>query len=167
MNYRGHCFAALVVTLQLSAAATVAARHQPADDDAAELSAALMSPFCPGLLLASCPSSAAQALRREILRRLENGESRASIEHDLIVRYGEAILGAPRAGGVGVVAWGLPAMFGALTLTLAGVAVRRALSRSRQAEPLASAHDAAFAARLDAEPHALDGERESQRRWSH
>lgn len=132
-----------------------AGRAADARGDAAELSAALMSPFCPGLLLTNCPSANAQALRREIEERFAQGESRDAIEEDLVSRYGEAIRGAPRARGLGMVAWVLPAIAGGMTLAFAIIAVRRAVIR-RPASTSHSADDPALAARLDEALHDLD-----------
>ena len=69
-----------------------------------------MSPFCPGLLLANCTSLSADSLRRAILARAEAGESRKSIEGDLIATYGESVRAAPEARGFGLVAWLMPAV---------------------------------------------------------
>ncbi len=73
-----------------------------------EISASIMSPFCPGRLLVDCPSSSATELRHNILERLNRGESRAEIEEALITVYGEAMRAAPRAEGFGLVAWVAP-----------------------------------------------------------
>lgn len=123
-----------------------------------ELSSALMSPFCPGLLLVNCPSPNARTLRVEIAGRFARGESRGQIEDDLIDRYGASILGSPRPVGLGLLAWLLPGMTGLLTLSLAGIAVRRAVSRGETSQP---AHrqaplDPRAATRLEEELERLD-----------
>jgi len=58
----------------------------------------IMSPFCPGLTLAACPSPAAEHLRTEIKTRMAAGESSDAIERDLITRYGERVRAMPPAG---------------------------------------------------------------------
>lgn len=68
-----------------------------------------MSPFCPGLLLANCPSPQADSLRRAIAARAAAGESRAHIEADLLATYGEVVRAAPPRRGFGLVAWLAPA----------------------------------------------------------
>lgn len=65
----------------------------------------LMSPFCPGLLLADCPSGDAQVLREEVAARVAKGESSSSIENDLAARYGDAIRTEPALTGIGLLAW--------------------------------------------------------------
>lgn len=69
-----------------------------------------MSPYCPGLLLANCPSPAADTLRRAIVSRALAGESRERLSADLIATYGESVRAAPRMAGLGLVAWLAPAI---------------------------------------------------------
>lgn len=68
-----------------------------------------MSPFCPELLLANCPSPQADSLRRAIAARAAAGESRAHIEADLLATYGDVVRAAPPGRGFGLVAWLAPA----------------------------------------------------------
>jgi len=60
-----------------------------------ELAHELLSPFCPGRTLASCPSDKADELRIWILMQEAAGASREEVEDELVVRYGESILPAP------------------------------------------------------------------------
>ena len=53
----------------------------------------LMSPFCPGLTLATCPSPGADSLRRDIRTRLALGESPRAIRAAYAATWGEEILG--------------------------------------------------------------------------
>jgi len=68
----------------------------------------LMSPFCPGVALADCPSPDAATLRSWILVQEAAGRSRADVEAELLERYGEQILSAPRVRGFGVTAYAIP-----------------------------------------------------------
>lgn len=77
---------------------------------AVEIYDAVLSPFCPGLLLSNCPSPAADSLRTAIAERVERGDTRAEIEAELYATYGESIRGAPKAEGFGLVAWLAPAV---------------------------------------------------------
>lgn len=70
----------------------------------------LMSPFCPGLTLATCPSVYAETLRVSVRQRLDAGETPDAIEESLVAAFGESIRGAPRAAGLGLVLWALPAI---------------------------------------------------------
>lgn len=82
------------------------------------MAAEIMSPFCPGRTLASCPSSAANELQAEIAGRLRTGESRDAIVADLRTRYGAVIDGAPPAQGVGMLLRIAPFIVGVMILWL-------------------------------------------------
>jgi cytochrome c-type biogenesis protein CcmH/NrfF len=73
-----------------------------------QLLGTLMSPFCPGLTLASCPSFYAETLRVSVRARLDAGEPPERVVESLVAVFGEGIRGAPRARGLGLVLWTLP-----------------------------------------------------------
>lgn len=52
-----------------------------------ELSHDLMSPYCPGRTIASCPSPQARKLEAHILEQAESGKSREEIETSLVARF--------------------------------------------------------------------------------
>jgi cytochrome c-type biogenesis protein CcmH/NrfF len=92
------------------------------DDTKAErLFGELMSPFCPGLTLATCPSPGADSLRQDIRDRLDRGETPRAIRATYAADWGEQILGAPRLRGWGVVLWVAPGLV--LVLGAAGLTV--------------------------------------------
>ena len=123
--------------------------------DADRIFTELMSPFCPGLTLADCPSPNAFDLRGEIRRRLEAGESREAIERELVAKYGVQILADPSNTPIGRVVWGVP--IGVAAAAAVGLAwfVRRA-TRVAQAERAVAAVDSATSRRLDEELRDLD-----------
>ena len=90
--------AALAVALPVAA---VRAQPHDAAADAQKIFTSVMSPYCPGRLLADCPSSAAFELRAEILGRLESGESDADVERDPYGKFGDSIRAVPPAMGWG------------------------------------------------------------------
>lgn len=57
------------------------------------LSNDLMSPYCPGRTIASCPSPQARQLEDHILEQAQAGKSREEIETALVARFGEDIRG--------------------------------------------------------------------------
>jgi cytochrome c-type biogenesis protein CcmH/NrfF len=57
------------------------------------LSNDLMSPYCPGRTIASCPSPQARKLEDHIRAEAEAGKSREEIEAALVARFGEDIRG--------------------------------------------------------------------------
>jgi cytochrome c-type biogenesis protein CcmH len=102
----------LVVAAALPAAAAVEGGAAPSvaapGGFGHELAADLMSPFCPGRALADCPSPDAATLRAWILVQEAAGRSREDVEAELLERYGEQILSAPRARGFGITAYAIP-----------------------------------------------------------
>lgn len=103
-----------VLTVLVAATAQVTGQT-PARQQAADLSRELMSPYCPGKLLADCTSSLAGDLRTRIRTRLEAGDSKATVKADLVREFGTDILGAPPAEGVGWLAWLVPAILAVVT----------------------------------------------------
>jgi len=65
-------------------------------------------PTCRGQSVAESAAPAAQAVRNEIRRRVDDGESRREIEAYLEGRYGSDILLTPPGSGVGGLVWILP-----------------------------------------------------------
>lgn len=57
------------------------------------LSNDLMSPYCPGRTIASCPSPQARQLEDHIYAQAQAGKSREEIETALVQRFGEDIVG--------------------------------------------------------------------------
>lgn len=126
---RRHLLVALVMALAL--AAPLAA--QTPKEQAWDLAHELMSPFCPGKLLAECTSSLAGELREDVAKRIAAGETRDAVKADLIRQYGKEILGAPEAEGVGLLAWVLPALLGVLTFGGIGWKIARAARAGQEA----------------------------------
>lgn len=121
------------------------------------LSSELMSPFCPGLTLAMCPSGAALELRAEIASRFVHGETREAIIADLIARFGAAVSPEPPFAGIGALAWITPGFLGAGLVGLIAVSVRR--GRRHAQRPAASTEgldDPGLMQRVDAELDDLD-----------
>jgi cytochrome c-type biogenesis protein CcmH len=124
--------ALLAAGLWLAPAA--AAQEQAAEPEgwAYQLPHDLMSPFCPGRTLAECPSPNADSLRMWLLVQEAAGRSRDEVEAELLERFGEEILAAPRAKGFGLAAYVVPV----LTFLGGGVLVvfvLRRLTRPRSA----------------------------------
>jgi cytochrome c-type biogenesis protein CcmH/NrfF len=102
-----------------------------------ELSNELMSPYCPGRTIASCPSENARKLEDHILAEAKAGKSRKEIEGELVDRFGAKIVGyAPQP----------VVMYGAAAIGLVGLALvvsagrkwmRRGARASAASEPAA------------------------------
>ncbi len=106
------------------ATAPVAAAQARAD--AQTLFREVMSPFCPGLTLADCPSPAAFDLRNEIDARLQRGESRQAILDGLVATYGPQLLADPSGTALGRVVWGVPMVLSIVAALAVAMFVRRA-----------------------------------------
>jgi cytochrome c-type biogenesis protein CcmH/NrfF len=123
--------------------------------DEARLFRAVMSPFCPGLTLADCPSPAAFELRKSLSARLARGESRDAVVGELVTQYGPQILADPSDTPIGRVVWGVP--IAASLLAALGVVLRR-WGHTRLTEAAAAPAPATrdLTMRLDEELAALD-----------
>ncbi|MDP2053879.1 MAG: cytochrome c-type biogenesis protein CcmH [Acidobacteriota bacterium] len=99
----------LVVFLLLATASPVHAQAN-VDQAADRLFNTVMSPYCPGKLLATCGSGQADTLRQEIRQDLAAGKPADEIEAGLYYRFGDSIRSEPQASGVGLVAWVFPAV---------------------------------------------------------
>ncbi|MBY0401956.1 cytochrome c-type biogenesis protein CcmH, partial [Myxococcota bacterium] len=75
-----------------------------------DLAGELMSPFCPGRTLASCPSPQAAELTQWIALQEAAGVSRDEVVAILVERHGEEILGAPPAKGITLWAYVFPVL---------------------------------------------------------
>jgi len=102
-----------------------------------ELANELMSPFCPGRALAECPSPSADQLRVWILDQERAGVPRAEVEAELYERWGDALRQTPRAEGVGLVAYAVPAV----VVLVGGGLLWLFLGRRRAAPEMAPAPD--------------------------
>lgn len=111
------------------------------------LANSLMSPYCPGRSLPDCPSAQAAQLREWIIAQDTAGRARADVESELIERYGEEILQAPRARGFGLTAYVTPL----LAFLVGGVVVAVFLRRQgrRMETPGAESRPDHVAARHD------------------
>lgn len=100
----------------------------------ARLSADVRCPTCEGLSAAESGTPAAVAVRQEIRRRVDAGETDAEIRAFLVSRYGKDIILTPEGTGVAALVWVLPVM--AVVLGAGGLAYT---FRRRRAEGTATA----------------------------
>jgi cytochrome c-type biogenesis protein CcmH len=132
----------------------------PASDqtsaEAARLFRDVMSPFCPGLTLADCPSPNAFTLRDDIERRLASGASREAIIDELVAKYGAQILADPSGTPIGSVVWGLPFLLAASALLGLALFLRRATHPHPEDPVVAVAGPPGLQERLEEELERLD-----------
>lgn len=112
----GLALVAILLFAAVAAVVPVQAQSTAVDTAAQRIFTRVMSPYCPGLLLADCPSPEAFTLRAEIRARLAAGEAPADIEQMLYDRFGDAIRAVPTASGWGLVLWVAPLVVFAASL---------------------------------------------------
>lgn len=83
---------------------------QTLEDQVTEIGSELMCPVCQGQSVSESNSGLAQDMREIIRQKLENGESKEEIISYFTARYGDSILGAPPAKGIGYLLWLLPVL---------------------------------------------------------
>lgn len=112
----------------------------------------LMSPYCPGRTLATCPSPQAAELVQWIVTQEAAGATQEQVIEMLIERFGEDILGAPKAEGINVLAYVMPVVGFVLAGGVAFLALRRIVGGSDSAPAERAVVDSAAAPAVD-----LDG----------
>ena len=65
-----------------------------------EITSTHFSPFCAGRILSDCPTSATTQLKDSIREKLRAGKTKADIEQELYVLYGDEIRAMPSMRGV-------------------------------------------------------------------
>lgn len=112
---------AALVCLLASLVGSGGSAQQAIDKAANEIFGSVMSPFCPGMTIATCPSSQAADLRVEIRARLAAGATKQEVLDELYAVWGEEVLGPAPTGGLGVFAWLVPG--GVMVLAAAALTV--------------------------------------------
>jgi cytochrome c-type biogenesis protein CcmH len=102
-NTTRSCVGLLALTLLLLISGAASAEPWSYD-----LAGELMSPYCPGRTVSSCPSPQAAELVQWMLLQESGGATREEVIAMLVERFGEEILGAPPAKGSGLWAYILP-----------------------------------------------------------
>jgi cytochrome c-type biogenesis protein CcmH len=125
-----------LLALVLAGALAVGSRGEsgpPTEDQRVQrIASVIRCPTCRGLSAAQSDAPSAEAIRDEVRRRVQEGETDAQIKGYLISRYGEDILLQPRSKLV----WALPVVGGATAV--GGVAL---LLRRRRVRPGGRASD--------------------------
>lgn len=139
----------------LSAQAVEARYSQQIERDARVLFGQILSPYCPGITLTSCPSEGAFILKDSIKAELAAGRTPNQVMRGLENRFGPAIHARPPTSGFGLLAWVGPF----LLIGIAGLGITwwvrsSARAAATRADPSLGADatglDPAMRARLDA-----------------
>lgn len=118
-----------------------------------DLAGELMSPFCPGRTLASCPSPQAAELIQWIATQEAAGVTREEVIAILVERHGEEILGAPPARGITLWAYVFPVL-GFVAFGGVAVLVLRRIVAPRANAPVAAPAQAASICAANVRPAA-------------
>lgn len=86
-----------------------------------EVSSGYKCPTCRSQSVADSEAPSAKAIKAEIARRLEAGDSEQSIRDYLVGRFGEEIVLTPSSSGVTGLVWVIPVV--AVALAVAGLAL--------------------------------------------
>lgn len=93
----------------------------PTDADrVTKLTSSFQCPTCRGQSVRDSNAPVASAIRSDVVRRVDEGESDDEIRDAIVRRYGEGVLLNPPASGVAGLVWVLPVA--ALVAALAGLA---------------------------------------------
>jgi len=114
----------------VAVACLMVASAASAEGFAYDLAGELMSPYCPGRTVASCPSPQASELIQWIQVQEAAGASEEEVVEMLIERFGEEILGAPKAEGTGLLAYVIPVVGFVGGGGVAAVVIRRMVGKS-------------------------------------
>ena len=149
--------AVLVFWIALASTASFAADATPPPAGtswAYDLAGELMSPFCPGRTVASCPSPQATELIQWMAMQEAAGATREEVIAILVEKHGEEILGAPPASGITLWAYVFPVLGFVAFGGIAGLVLRRIVA------PGARGLAPAFAPEVAPVPAASGGESE-------
>ncbi|MFQ5692491.1 MAG: cytochrome c-type biogenesis protein CcmH, partial [Nitrospinota bacterium] len=107
MTRRRPLAAAVVLALGLwGSQGLIGAAQEPPDP--MDIAKSIMSPVCPGRLIADCPSPEAEQLREIIRRQVVEGKSKQEIIDYFVEVYGKRVLPSPPQKGWYLTAWYLP-----------------------------------------------------------
>ena len=124
----------LALAVVLLGALTIGTARQHHSNDLASrvrgIASQVKCPTCEGLSAAESDAVSSTAIRDEIQRRLEAGETEPQIKAFLVSRYGRDILLKPPASGVSGLVWFLPVTVFVCALAGLVVAFRRWRVRS-------------------------------------
>jgi cytochrome c-type biogenesis protein CcmH len=137
---------------------------EPAPDPV-DVAKSIMSPVCPGRLIADCPSPEAEQLREIIRRQVKAGKSKQEIINYFVEVYGQGVLPAPPQKGFFLTAWYLPLALmlsgGGIILILVRIWARAGREDAALVDgtpvPPQDPADLEYARRLDEELKEFDG----------
>lgn len=125
---RSHLWAWALMALVLVGALAVGRGDPGPPSDAQrahDIATEIRCPTCRGLSAADSDAPSSQAIRDDILRRVQAGQTDGEIRGYLVSRYTTDILLKPERHGVAVLVWALPIVAGIAALAALILAFRR------------------------------------------
>jgi cytochrome c-type biogenesis protein CcmH len=111
--------------------------HQSVDSRVRSITSEIRCPECESQSVADSNATASVALRDEVRRRVEAGQSDKEILSFVVSKYGEQLLLKPKATGLASLVWVLPVM-----VLVLGAAALGAVFLRRRERPVVTATDA-------------------------
>lgn len=136
---RAASIAGLVMWAAIVALMPIAGAASAEDGYTYDLAREVMSPFCPGRTIASCPSPQAAALIQEIQTKERAGVTREEVEAELYAQYGDVIRAAPKPEGWGLAAYVIPVLAALAGVAVVALVLRRISSASGSRKPAPTA----------------------------
>ena len=128
-------FAMLTIFIAPSAARALLPVSGDLDAQTLAVAKGLYCPVCPGVPLDVCDTQACVQWRALIKQKLSEGASPSQIQDYFVQQYGERVLGAPRAQGLNVLVYALPALVVASGAAILYLFARRRLNRAPSEVP--------------------------------
>jgi len=132
---RAASWACAFLALALAAFAVPARANESAAgskaDPARAITSQLICPCSCGEVLSGCTCETGIGLKGYVDRELKAGKNKQAIEAALIAKYGEVILGAPKAKGLNLVVWVAPFAATILGFGIATMFLTRWVRRKR------------------------------------
>jgi cytochrome c-type biogenesis protein CcmH/NrfF len=111
----------------------------PKKDPVQAITSQLICPCSCGEVLSGCTCDVGIALKGYVGDELKAGKDKDAIEAALIAKYGEVILGAPKAKGFNLVVWVAPILATFLGFGIASMVLVRWVRRKRELVPAGGA----------------------------
>ncbi|HEX9443142.1 MAG TPA: cytochrome c-type biogenesis protein CcmH [Candidatus Binatia bacterium] len=122
-----------LLTAHLLAYSLPAAEPPDLEEQTRIIAAELRCPVCQNLSVADSPSELAQQMRALVREQLEQGKSPDEVKKFFVSKYGDWVLLAPPARGVGLLLWILPGAAALAGVALVAVVLRRRVGKKAAA----------------------------------
>ena len=126
----------IAMTAALLAAGAALATESAAGrkDPARAITSQLICPCSCGEILSGCTCETGKSMQGFVTDELKKGKGKDEITASLVGKYGEVILGAPKAEGFNLLVWVLPFVVTAIGFVIAALVLKRWVGR-RQLVP--------------------------------